>query len=64
MADALLEFETLNGDEVEAILRGEDLTEVRRRATPPAPDARASAEPSSPEKPVPESGKAAEGFAY
>ncbi len=67
LAAALLEFETLNGEEVEAILRGEDIHEIRRELEPPAaePEPTPGAEPTSPEQdPQADGGKPVEGYAY
>ena len=33
LAQALLKYETLSGDEVRAIIRGEDIDEIRKRRT-------------------------------
>jgi cell division protease FtsH len=69
VAQALLELETLTGEEVKAILEGTDLAEIRRRHEEPPPF---KPEPIKPdggkERPrdarIPEGGKPAEGFAF
>jgi cell division protease FtsH len=65
VADALLEFETLTGEEVAAVLKGEDLGEWRKaRGEPPPsrPEGRAESKPR--EEIRPEGARPAEGYAY
>jgi cell division protease FtsH len=68
VAEALLTFETLSGEEVQAILRGEDIHEIRRSSGPAHPtpaNAEKTATPEeSPRPEAPEGGKPLEGFAY
>jgi cell division protease FtsH len=58
---ALLELETLTGDEVKAILEGDDPKAIRKRRGEPEPPA--TPDPRAKEI-RPEGGKAVEGFAY
>jgi cell division protease FtsH len=61
VADALLEYETLSGEEVAAVLKGEDLAEWRKaRGEPPPP----RPEPKPREEIRPEGARPAEGYAY
>ncbi|MFV1959224.1 MAG: ATP-dependent zinc metalloprotease FtsH [Planctomycetota bacterium] len=70
VADALLTYETLDGDEVEAILRGDDIDEIRRAKERKRRAAKAARAPEEPEiagetRPRPDEGKEPlEGFAY
>ncbi len=56
IAEALLEYETLSGDEVAALLRGESLDRKDQAAKPPAADALPSGRQGSVPKVVPASG--------
>ncbi len=65
VAEALLKYETLSGEEVEAVLNGADIDSLR----PPEPESRPAAteRPAAAardDKKLPEGGKPAEGFAY
>ena len=67
LAEALLEFETLNGEEVEAILRGEDIHESRRESesSPPESETVSDADASALDPdPQTEGGRPLEGYAY
>ncbi|MDJ0521373.1 MAG: ATP-dependent zinc metalloprotease FtsH [Planctomycetota bacterium] len=71
VSEALLEHETLSGEEVNAILRGEDLEEWRKghekasTPTPPgAPAGDATAEDEAKDGERADDGRPAEGFAY
>jgi cell division protease FtsH len=66
VAGALLAYETLSGDEVKAILNGEDIAQIRSDAAPPSapPDGRRRPEAAAEGGPVPEGGKPLEGYAY
>ena len=69
LSEALLEFETLNGEEVEAILRGEDIHEIRRELEPPPPEPEAATDADvesslAESDPQSEGGKPLEGYAY
>jgi cell division protease FtsH len=68
VAEALLQIETLDGDEVKAILDGRTLDEIRasRPAPPPAPQPESRNAGSPEERPLPESGKPKplEGYAF
>ena len=71
MSEALLEYETLSGEEVDAILRGEDLVEWRKThekaATPPAPTTPADGvteEGDAADGKRADDGRPTEGFAY
>jgi cell division protease FtsH len=63
VAAALLVHETLSGEEVEAILRGEDVAELRRTAAPPAAPARPESGAAG-QEPLADGSKPVEGFAY
>ncbi|MDJ0972888.1 MAG: ATP-dependent zinc metalloprotease FtsH [Planctomycetota bacterium] len=65
VAEALIRWETLSGEETEAVLEGADIATLR---PPPAPTpdetpTRPAATPAQ-DDPMPEGGKPAEGFAY
>jgi cell division protease FtsH len=63
VANALLQHETLEGSEVEALVKGADIGTLRPTAPPPpAPPERSR--PERREEPRAEGGKAVEGFAY
>jgi cell division protease FtsH len=66
VADALLLYETLSGEEVEAIVRGDDIHEIRRTSEPPPLSPPATDEPQGQptEDPLPDDGKPLEGYAY
>ncbi|MHC5009652.1 MAG: ATP-dependent zinc metalloprotease FtsH, partial [Planctomycetota bacterium] len=68
VAEALLAYETLTGEEVSAILRGEDISAIRsakEQGASPTQEAAPGAEAaSSDEDSLPEGGKPLEGFAY
>ena len=71
VADALMEFETLDGEEVEALLRGDDIREMRLAAKRKSDDGAGSSgapdeapeEAAAGEEPR-DDGKPLEGFAY
>jgi cell division protease FtsH len=67
VADALLEYETLTGEEVAAVLKGEDLAEWRRARGEPPPSRPNEARPTEakPREEIrPEGARPAEGYAY
>jgi len=66
LAEALLEFETLTGEEVEAILRGEDIHAIRQESEPrtPAPEVAEEGEQAPETDPRADGKKPLEGFAY
>jgi cell division protease FtsH len=47
LANALLEYETLSGDEIKALLAGEEIRKNDKTKTPPKPPAPASTVPTS-----------------